>query len=121
MNLKMDWSYNGIVRLITAAVGIAMVLYHMWAIAFGSPEAVWFRGTHLLFAMTLTFLMYRLGGRPEGTPRIMDWILLVLGAAPILYLFINYDYVVNRIFYVDDLYLSDKVMGIPVKIAEPAR
>ena len=111
MNLKLEWSYAGMVRLVTAAVGIAMVVYHMWAIAFGSPEAVWFRGTHLLFALTLTFLMYRLSGRPEGMPRVADYILLALAITPILYLFINYSYVVNRIFYVDDLYLSDKIMG----------
>ncbi len=36
-----------------------MVIYHIWAIAFGSPEAVQFRGTHLLFAMVLVFLIYR--------------------------------------------------------------
>ncbi|HZD89987.1 MAG TPA: TRAP transporter permease [Pseudolabrys sp.] len=111
MTLKIDWGYTGIVRLVTVAVSIAMVLYHMWAIAFGSPEAIWFRGTHLLFALALTFLVYAFTGSPDGRPRILDYVLLVLGAAPILYLFINYDYVVNRIFYVDDLFLSDKIMG----------
>ena len=35
-----------------------------------------------------------------------DYVLLVLGAIPILYLFVNYDYIVNRIFYVDDLTLD---------------
>ncbi len=111
MILKLDLSYRGIVRLVTIAVAIAMVLYHMWAIAFGSPEAIWFRGTHLLFALTLTFLIYRSSGMPEGTPRPLDLVLLVLSVLPILYLFYYYDYIVNRIFYVDDLYLSDKIMG----------
>ena len=37
--------------------------------------------------------------------------LLVLGALPILYLFVNYDYVVNRIFYVDDLTLERQDHG----------
>ena len=84
-----------------------MVLYHMWAIAFGSPEAVWFRGTHLLFAMVLLFLIFRVSGKGEGTPAPLDYVLLVLGAAPILYLFVNYEYIVNRIFYVDDLTPAD--------------
>ena len=108
MNFKIDLSYRGIVRLVTAAIAVAMVLYHMWAIAFGSPEAVWFRGTHLLFAMVLTFLIFRVTGKSEGTPSAADYVLLVLGAAPILYLFVNYDYIVNRIFYVDDLTTTDK-------------
>ena len=70
-----------------------MVLYHMWAIAFGAPEAFYFRGTHLMFAMVLVFLLYR---RTEdrddqpisdeqkrtGTrlPSPLDYALLVLGA-----------------------------------------
>ena len=111
MNLNIDLSYRGIVRLITMAVAVCMVLYHMWAIAFGSPEAIWFRGTHLLFALTLTFLIFRASGMPDNAPRPLDFLLLVLAALPILYLFYYYDYVVNRIFYVDDLYLSDKIMG----------
>jgi TRAP transporter 4TM/12TM fusion protein len=112
MTMKLDLTYAGIVRAAIVAIGVAMVLYHMWAIGFGSPEAVWFRGTHLLFAMLLTFLIYRLSGRSEGTPSILDYVLLVLGVVPILYLFINYDYIINRIFYVDDLTLADKVMGV---------
>jgi TRAP transporter 4TM/12TM fusion protein len=111
MNLKIDCSYAGLVRLVTAAVAVAMVLYHMWAIGFGSPEAVWFRGTHLLFAMVLTFLIFRISGKGEGTPGALDLVLLVVGIAPILYLFVNYDYIVNRIFYVDDLTTTDMVMG----------
>ncbi len=112
MNLKIDTSYPNLMRLITATLAVLMVLYHMWAIAFGSPEAIWFRGTHLLFALVLTFLIYRVSGKPEGTPDPADLALLVLAALPIFYLFYNYDYIVNRIFYVDDLYLSDKIMGV---------
>jgi len=111
MTIKFDRSYEGLLRLLTAVVAVAMVLYHMWAIAFGSPEAVWFRGTHLLFALVLTFLIFRASGAAGGVPRVTDWVLLVLAALPILYLFYNYDYVVNRIFYVDDLTLGDKIMG----------
>ena len=111
MTFKIERSYSGLVRLVTAAVAVAMVLYHMWAIGFGSPEAIWFRGTHLLFALTLTFLIFRASGMPDGAPRPLDLALLVLAALPILYLFYYYDYIVNRIFYVDDLFLSDKIMG----------
>jgi TRAP transporter 4TM/12TM fusion protein len=110
--MKLDLTYAAMLRAAVTVIAVAMVLYHMWAIGFGSPEAVWFRGTHLLFAMVLTFLIYRIGGKAEGTPSILDYLLLVLGAAPILYLFINYDYIINRIFYVDDLSAADKIMGV---------
>jgi TRAP transporter 4TM/12TM fusion protein len=109
--MKIAWSHAGIVRLVVGIVAIAMVIYHMWAIAFGSPEAIPYRGTHLLFALTLTFLLYRWNAT-QGPPGLLDYGLLLLAAAPILYLFVNYDYLVNRIFYVDDLYPSDIALGI---------
>jgi TRAP transporter 4TM/12TM fusion protein len=109
--MKFEWSHAGIVRLVAGILAVAMVFYHMWAIGFGSPEAIPYRGTHLLFAMTLTFLIYRWNGT-QGPPSLLDYALLVLAAAPILYLFVNYDYIVNRIFYVDDLYPADIALGI---------
>jgi TRAP transporter 4TM/12TM fusion protein len=109
--MRFEWSHAGIVRLVAGIVAVAMVFYHMWAIGFGSPEAIPYRGTHLLFAMTLTFLIYRWNGT-QGPPSLLDYALLVLAAAPILYLFVNYDYIVNRIFYVDDLYPADIALGI---------
>ena len=112
MNFKIETGYRGMLRLATVVISVVMVIYHMWAIGFGSPEAVWFRGTHLLFAMVLTFLIFRVTGKGEGAPSPADYVLLVLGALPILYLFANYDYIVNRIFYVDELTLMDKIMGV---------
>jgi TRAP transporter 4TM/12TM fusion protein len=110
--LKFDRSYRGVVRLVITIIAVLMVLYHMWAIAFGTPEAVWFRGTHLLFAIVLLFLIYGRLGAATDTPEPLDYLLLLLGAAPILYLFVNYDYIINRTFYVDDLTLMDKIMGV---------
>jgi TRAP-type uncharacterized transport system fused permease subunit len=110
--MKIELSYAGIVRLVVGVIGVAMALYHMWAIAFGSPEAIPYRGTHLLFALTLTYLLYRWNATQSFTPGALDYVLLALGAAPVLYLFFNYGYIVDRIFYVDELYTSDIVMGV---------
>ncbi|MGE0565975.1 MAG: TRAP transporter permease [Pseudolabrys sp.] len=109
--MTFERNFAGAMKLAITLISVAMALYHMWAIAFGSPEAVFFRGTHLLFAMVLLFLIYRGSGKAEGLPKPLDYVLLALSAAPILYLFIEYDYIVNRIFYVDDLTTIDKVMG----------
>ena len=101
------------------AISIAMGLYHMWMIVFGAPEAVLFRGTHLLFAIVLIFLLYRFRSQTEDMalaaaaggekaaalirlPHLIDYVLVALATAPILYLFVYYDYIVNRTFYVDD-------------------
>lgn len=95
-----------------AVLAVAMALYHIWVILNGAPEAILFRGTHLIFALSLTFLIYRMSGSAEGPPRWLDYVLGLFAAAPILYLFLNYDYVVNRIYYVDDLTTPDIVFGI---------
>lgn len=121
--MKLDLSYGGIMRLIIIVVSVAMAAYHIWAIAFGTPEAIYFRGTHLLFVMVLIFFLHRWNGKVEGNPTLADWVLLAMGVAPILYLFINYDYVINRIFYVDELSTMDMVMGtmMTVMVLEATR
>jgi TRAP transporter 4TM/12TM fusion protein len=110
--MKIDRSCGGRVRLAIIIVAVAMALYHMWAIAFGSPEACYFRGTHLMFAMVLVFLIHRWSGAIEGTPSALDYLLLVLSVTPIVYLFVNYEYFVTRIFYIDDLTPTDMIMGV---------
>ncbi|MGE3868744.1 MAG: TRAP transporter permease, partial [Pseudorhodoplanes sp.] len=111
--MKVDHSHAGIVRLAITIVAVAMALYHMWAIAFGTPEAILFRGTHLLFALVLTFLIYRRSSAQEGQPpHPLDYVLLAVAAVPILYLFVYYDYIVNRIYYIDDLTIPDMVFAV---------
>jgi TRAP transporter 4TM/12TM fusion protein len=109
--MKIAYTHAGIVRLATMIIAVAMGIYHMWAIGFGSPEAIYYRGTHLAFALVLLFLIYRRSGTPSDTPTTFDYVLIVLGLAPILHLFINYEYVVTRIFYIDDLTWTDMIMG----------
>ena len=114
---RFDFSHAGIIRLVTAIIGVAMALYHIWVIlppfvgGQGTPEAVIFRGTHLLFAMSLTFLIYRRAGKGDA-PSPLDYVFLVLATAPVLYLFWNYDYLVNRIYYVDDMSTMDMAMAV---------
>jgi len=107
-----DWSHGGIVRAATGLIAVAMALYHMWIIATGTPEAMIFRGTHLLFALSLLFLIYRIGGGTGGTPTLFDYLLTALSAGAVLYLFVNYDYLVNRIVYIDDLTTADMVLAV---------
>jgi TRAP transporter 4TM/12TM fusion protein len=101
------------VALVAGALAVCMALYHMWVIVTGTPEAIVFRGTHLLFAITLTFLLVRRTGAEAGQPPArLDYALLALASAPIIYLFWNYDYVVNRIYYIDDLSWSDMLLAV---------
>jgi TRAP transporter 4TM/12TM fusion protein len=114
---RFDLSHAGIIRLVTAAIAVTMALYHIWVIlppalgGQGTPEAIIFRGTHLLFALALTFLIYRRAGAGSA-PSLLDYALLALAVAPVTYLFWNYDYIVNRIYYVDDMSTADMAMAV---------
>ena len=93
-------------------VAVAMSLYHMYVAAFGPPEAIIFRGTHLLFTLTLVFLLYPLRPGRAAAWRGIDLLLLALGYGFVLHIFINYDYFINRIIYIDDLTLWDKFYAV---------
>jgi TRAP transporter 4TM/12TM fusion protein len=122
--MRFDLSHAGVVRFAVALVAVAMVLYHMWAIVVGTPEAIIFRGTHLLFAMVLVFLIY--GPRvntPRPIPSLFDYAWLAASVASLLYLFVNYEYIVTRIYYIDDLTIGDMVFGtiLMVTVLEATR
>jgi len=84
-----------------------MSLYHMYVAAFGPPEALIFRGNHLLFTLTLVFLLYPM--KPGGGIgwRIADAVFIAASWAFVLHIYLNYEYVTNRIIYIDDLTLLD--------------
>ena len=99
-------------RWLINAIAIAMSLYHMYVAAFGPPEAIIFRGTHLLFALTLVFLLYPLKPRGAAAWRSIDLVLLALGYGFVLHIFTNYEYFINRIIYIDDLTIADKFYAV---------
>jgi TRAP transporter 4TM/12TM fusion protein len=95
-----------------STIAVAMSLYHMYVAAFGPPEELIFRGTHLLFALTLVFLLYPLKPRGGSGWRALDAVLLIGSWAFILHIFLNYDYIINRIIYIDDLTVIDKIDAV---------
>jgi TRAP transporter 4TM/12TM fusion protein len=99
---------TSVLRFAVALIAIAMSLYHMFVAAFGPPEALIFRGTHLLFALTLVFLLFP--SRPAGGFgwRMLDALLMLAGWGIVAHIFFNYEYYTNRIIYIDELTLQDK-------------
>src|SRR5688572_25945633 len=95
-----------------AVIASAMSLYHMYVAAFGPPEAVIFRGTHFLFAITLVFILYPLLPGRRAAWRIADMVLLVAAWAMVLHIFFNYEYFNNRIIYIDELTAWDKFYAV---------
>jgi TRAP transporter 4TM/12TM fusion protein len=126
------------------AIALAMSLYHIYVIVppmdflspslrevfRGPPTDFIFRGIHLIFALVLTFLWYRLKSRtdeelamllPEqraeaqrrdGSASLLDIALAAASLVSVAYIFVYYDYIINRIVYVDDLAWSDAVMSV---------
>jgi TRAP transporter 4TM/12TM fusion protein len=88
-------------------VGVAMSVYHIYAIAIAPPEALIFRAIHLSFALTLVFLIYPL--RERRGP--VDLLFVAAGLAVNLYILLDYDYIINRIIYIDDLTLTDEIFA----------
>ncbi len=99
-------------RLAVAAIAVAMSLYHMYVAAFGPPEAMIFRGTHLIFALTLVFLLYPLRENGAIGWRILDFVLLAAGWGFVLNIFLNYESFTNRIIYIDELTRADKFWAV---------
>jgi TRAP transporter 4TM/12TM fusion protein len=98
-------------RGVVTAVAVAMSLYHMYIAASGPPEAMIFRGTHLIFALTLVFLIYPF--RPRGAAwRFLDAALLAAGLATVLHIFFKYQEFTNRIIYIDELTFWDQFWGV---------
>src|SRR5688500_160045 len=97
---------------VVTLVSIAMSLYHMYVAAFGPPETMFFRGTHLMFALTLVFILYPLVPGRSPWWRLADAALLVAGIASVLHIFINYDAFINRIIYIDELTTADKIYAV---------
>ena len=97
---------------IALAIAVAMSLYHMYVAGFGPPEALIFRGTHLLFALTLVFILYPFRREGSAAWRALDLLLLVGGWGVVLHIFLNYEYYTNRIIYIDELTAWDKFYAV---------
>ena len=99
------------IMLLVTVVAITMSLYHMYVSLVGPPETYFFRGTHLLFALALVFMLYP-SARGGGAGHTLDSLLLAASVAIVAYIFINHEYVIFRIIYIDELTLTDKVFAV---------
>jgi TRAP transporter 4TM/12TM fusion protein len=101
-----------VLKRVVTAIAVAMSLYHMYVAGFGPPEAMIFRGTHLIFALTLVFLLYPF--RPEGGTgwRLLDGAWLFAGWGIVVHIFLKYEEFTNRIIYIDELTFWDLFWGV---------
>ncbi len=94
-------------------IAILMSLYHLYAGAFGAPEAFLHRSVHLSFTLVLIFFLFPVTKKAWGKRyRWTDGIFLLVTVASIGYLFISYEYVITRYALVHPLNPWDFVFGI---------
>jgi TRAP transporter 4TM/12TM fusion protein len=103
--------YASAIRRAIFLIASAMSIYHLVIPFIGAPEAMYFRGTHLLFSLTLVFLIYPGLVRRAEVPGLLDLALVVASFVCIVYLWVNYDHLLDRIVYVDDLTTVQLVLG----------
>lgn len=99
-------------RWLAGGIAVAMSLYHMYVAGFGPPEAVQFRGTHLLFALTLVFVLFPLRAGGGALSRTVDALWLIAGWAAVLHIFVDYQAFTNRIIYIDELTPWTKIWAV---------
>ena len=99
-------------RQLITIIAVSMSLYHMYVAGFGPPEAVIFRGTHLMFALVLVFLLYPTLSGTSVKWRTYDMLLLALGLGGVLNIFFDYEAFIDRIIYIDDLTTRDIFFGV---------
>jgi TRAP transporter 4TM/12TM fusion protein len=142
--MTMRAATRGVLRKLAPPVAVAMALYHIYVIIppldfispslrevfRGPPTDYIFRAIHLLFALTLTFLYFRLRSptdddlamlTPEAraeleaktrSPSLLDLALVAASVVSVGYIFVYYDYIIDRIIYVDAMAWSDIVCSI---------
>jgi TRAP transporter 4TM/12TM fusion protein len=103
----------GYAGLVAGAVAVAMSVYHVYArLTVYAPDQQALLFITLAFSLVLSFLLWpaRKGATPERVPW-SDLGLAALSLACIGYMFVNYDYIVNRFPTAHPLTAMDMLVG----------
>ena len=120
-----------LLKWIIAATAVGMSVYHLTIAFIGAPQALFFRGAHLLFAMILVFLLYPSLVKSSKTPEEqvlrddaggtigarattaswLDWLLISVTAGTIFYVWWEHERLITRFVYVDSPETEELVLG----------
>src|SRR5262245_25157164 len=128
------WKADQVMKMVIAAVAVAMSLYHFTVALTGAPQALFFRGAHLLFALALVFLIYPSLVREKSVPESqqvrddaggiigggtsiaraswLDWACIAASIVTIAYIWINHERLITRFVYVEDPETIELVLGV---------
>jgi TRAP transporter 4TM/12TM fusion protein len=119
--------YVGPMALVVAVIAIGMSIFQLYTSGFGLLESIRQRSMHLSFLLALVFLLYpaRMKTSKRNMPTLIDFIWLILGLIPPLYLFFTIeeiqlnggilegiDYIVGAIGIIVLFEASRRVLGM---------
>jgi TRAP transporter 4TM/12TM fusion protein len=127
----MALTYDRVLKGTIAIVAVSMSLYHLYVAFTGAPQAFFFRGTHLLFAMALVFLIYPslakktrtegqvrddaggfIGDKGSAQASWLDWLCIAASALTILYIWMEHERLITRFVYVEEPETIELVLGV---------
>ncbi|MDP2240662.1 MAG: TRAP transporter permease [Burkholderiales bacterium] len=116
----MTLTYDRVMKHTIALIAVGMSVYHLTIAFIGAPQQLFFRSTHLLFALALVFLLFPSfrkksaegvrddaggtlgGGEHRPLASWWDWLLIAGSVVTIGYVWINHDHLLTRFVFVDD-------------------
>ncbi len=116
------------IKNLITLIAVGMSVYHLTIAFIGAPQALFFRTTHLLFALALVFLMFpifrekdasairddaggTIGGSTAARAGWPEWLLIAASIFTIAYVWLNHDYLLERFVFVDDPTRFELVLG----------
>jgi TRAP transporter 4TM/12TM fusion protein len=123
-------SAERVIKISIAMIAVGMSVYHLTVAFIGAPQQLFFRSTHLLFAMALVFLLYpgfrgpkktegavrddaggTLGAEPAAQVSWLDLLLIGASAVTIVYVWWNHEHLITRFVFVEDPADIELVLG----------
>ncbi|MGQ0522698.1 MAG: TRAP transporter permease [Betaproteobacteria bacterium] len=127
----MTLTVDSVLKKAIALIAVGMSVYHLTIAFIGAPQQLYFRSTHLLFALTLVFLLYPtfrkktaetkavirddaggvIGAAPAGHASWVDFAFIIGSAITIGYVWINHEHLITRFVFVEDPTSTELVLG----------
>lgn len=100
------------VKTAISLIAVGMSVYHLTVAFIGAPQQLYFRSTHLLFALALVFLLHPGFVKREGARLSwMDLVFLAGAAVTTVYIWVNHERLITRFVFVEDPTTIELVLG----------
>jgi len=108
-------TYTDFKAILIRTTSVIMAGYFIWVAVAGMPEPLVVRPIFVGFVIFLGFLGAGVGsekGERNLALTILNWVLAALGIAQAIYIQIEYDRIVTRLIYFDDVTMADWFFGV---------